>query len=287
MSGLQEIAETVLQVSVVGFMAGNLLAIGLETNLRAAVAPLADRRFVAMTLLTDWLLCPVFAWLLTWLLPIHSAYAAGLLLIGLAPAAPFLPMMVRRAGGDLAYTAAFMLIAAAGTVLVMPLAVPYFLPGLSVAPWTVAKPLIVLLFLPMAAGMALQAAAPKIAMRVLRIARLVADISTLLLLAAIGVRYFNGFIAAVGSFAIAAQLLYAIGLVVGAYALSAGMPASQRSVLSLGACTRNLGAALAPLLVTPPDPRTMVMVALAVPITLGVTFVAAGWLVGPTVGGRT
>ena len=206
------------------------------------------------------------------------------MLIALAPAAPFLPMMVRRAGGDLAYTAAFMLIAAVGTVLVMPLAVPFFLPGLSVHPWTVAKPLIVLLFLPMAAGMALQARAPKIAAPLLRVVRVVADISTVLLLAAIGVRYFNGFIAAVGSFAIAAQLLYAIGLVASAYALSAGMPRAQRSVLSLGACTRNLGAALAPLLVGPTNSRTMVMVALAVPITLGVTFLAAGRLAPPAVG---
>jgi BASS family bile acid:Na+ symporter len=63
---------------------------------------------VAISLLVDWLLDPAFPWLLTRLLPIHPAYADGLLLIGLAPAAPFLPMMVRRAGGDLGYTAAFM-----------------------------------------------------------------------------------------------------------------------------------------------------------------------------------
>jgi hypothetical protein len=44
MSGLQKIAEAVLPVSVVGFMAGNLLAIGLETNLRAALAPLTDKQ---------------------------------------------------------------------------------------------------------------------------------------------------------------------------------------------------------------------------------------------------
>jgi hypothetical protein len=49
------------------------------------------------------------------------------------------------------------------------------------------------------------------------------------------------------------------------------MPAGRRTVLSLGACTRNLGAALAPFLVTPPDPRAMVTVVLAVTVTLLVT----------------
>lgn len=278
MTGSQQIAEAALRVSVVAFMAGNLLAIGLETNVRAALQPLRDKQFLVTTLLLDWLFCPALAWLLTLLLPIAAPYAVGLVLISLTPAAPFLPMMVRRAGGDLAYTAAFMLIGAVGTVLVMPFAVPLFLPGLSVDPWTVAKPLMFLLLLPMAAGMAIKASLPHVAAQVLKIVRAVAAAATILLLAAIGGRYFDGFLAAIGSYAIAAQMLYAIGLVVGAHALATGMPAARRSVVSLGACTRNLAAALAPLLVSPPDPRTMVMIALAVPVTLGVTYIAAGWL---------
>ena len=281
-----QIVDAVLKVSVVAFMAGNLLAIGLETDLKAALAPLRDLRFVVTATLLDALFCPALAWLITRLLPIAPPYANGLLLIGLAPAAPFLPMMVRRAGGNLSYAAAFMLIAAVTTVVLMPLAVPLIVPGLSVDPWTVAKPLVVLLFLPMAAGMAAKTLAPSLAARLLRIVRPVGNVATILLLAAIVVRYFQGFVGAIGSYAIAAQLIYAVGLVLGAYVMGAGMPAGQRSVLCLGACTRNLGAALAPLLVTPPDPRAMVMVALAVPITLGVTYLAAGWLSGRAGGGH-
>jgi hypothetical protein len=147
-----------------------------------------------------------------------------------------------------------------------------------VDPWTVAKPLLLLLFLPMAAGMAVKTVAPFVAVWLLKVVRPIASAATALLLVAVGLRYFEGFVGAVGSYAIAAQLIYAVGLVLGSHALGAGMPASRRSVLSLGACSRNLGAALALLLVTPADPRAMVMVALAVPITLGVTYLAAGWL---------
>jgi len=259
-------------------MIGNLLAIGLETDLKAALAPLRDLRFVVTALLLDSLFCPAFAWLISRLLPLAPPYATGLLLIGLAPAAPFLPIMVRRAGGDLAYAAAFMLIAVVDTVLLMPFAVPLIVPGLSVDPWTVAKPLLLLLFLPMAAGMAVKTVAPFVAVWLLKIVRPIASAATGLLLAAVGLRYFEDFVGTLGSYAIAAQLIYAVGLVLGSHALGAGMPACRRSVLSLGACSRNLGAALALLLVTPADPRAMVMVALAVPITLGVTYLAAGWL---------
>ena len=120
--------------------------------------------------LLDCLFCPAFAWLISRLLPLAPPYATGLLLIGLAPAAPFLPMMVRRAGGDLAYAAAFMLIAALVTVLLMPVAVPLIVPGL-VDPWTVAKPLLLLLFLPMAAGIAIKTVAPVVTVRLLKIVR--------------------------------------------------------------------------------------------------------------------
>lgn len=272
------LAEIVIRLSVVLFMAGNLLAIGLETDARAALVPLKDRRFLISVVVVDWLFGPALAIAIVRLLPMAESYAVGLLLISLAPAAPFLPMMVRRAGGDLAYAAGFMLVAAVGTVLLMPLGVPLIVPGLTVDAWTVARPLVLLLFLPLAIGIGLRAVAAPAAAWLLRIVRPVAAAATLALLAAIAFRHFQGFVDAVGSYAIAGQLLYAIGLTVGGYLLAPGMRSHQRSVVSLGAGTRNLGAALAPLLVADPDPRTMTMVALGVPITMIVTWFAAGWL---------
>lgn len=278
MEEVYPVAEIAIRLSVVLFMVGNLLAIGLETEAVAALAPLRDLHFVASVMVVDWLFGPALAIAIVWALPMAEPYAVGLLLISLAPAAPFLPMMVRKAGGDLAYTAAFMVVAAVGTVVLMPIGVPLIVPGLSVDAWAVARPLILLLLLPMAAGMALRGAHRATADKVLRIVRPVAGVATIVLLLAIGVRYFRGFLDAIGSFAIAGQLLYAVGLTLGGYLLAAGLAPARRSVVSLGACTRNLGAALAPLLVVDPDPRTMVMVALGVPLTLGVTWLAAGWL---------
>ena len=100
MSAILPIAEAVLKASVIAFMIGNLLAIGLETDVKAALAPLKDLRFVVTTTVLGCLISPAFAWLILRLLPVAPPYATGLLLIGLAPAAPFLPMMVRRASGD-------------------------------------------------------------------------------------------------------------------------------------------------------------------------------------------
>jgi BASS family bile acid:Na+ symporter len=281
MEVLLHAAEIAIRPSVILFMVGNLLAIGLETDVRAALAPVRDVRFLVIVVVVDWVFAPALAVAIVRALPMAEPYAVGLLLMSLAPAAPFLPMMVRRAGGDLSYTAAFMLIAALGTVLMMPLGVPLIVPGLSIEAWAVARPLLVLLVLPLGIGMGLRAVHRPIAEKVLRIARPLATVATGVLLLAVAIRYGQGFIGAVGSFAIAGQLLYAGGLIVGGYLLAIGLPPARRSVVSLGGCTRNLGAALAPLLVTDPDPRTTVMVALGVPLTLGATWLASRWMGRP------
>jgi BASS family bile acid:Na+ symporter len=228
-------AEIAIRLSVVLFMVGNLLALGLETDAAAALAPLRDARFVAAVMVVDWLFGPALAIAIVRTMPMAEPYATGLLLISLAPAAPFLPAMV-------------------------------------------AQPLLLMLVLPMAAGMALRARSRKAADRLLAVVRPLANAATVLLLVAIVIRYFQGFIGAVGSFAIAGQILYSAGLAIGGWLLAMGLAPAKRSVISLGACTRNLGAALAPLLVTDANPRTMVMIALGVPVTLVVTYGAAGWL---------
>ncbi len=275
---LHDLARAALPALLVIFMAGNLAAIGLELDVRAALAPLRNLRFVVVVMVWDWLLCPGLALLLARAVPMAEPYAIGLVLIGLAPAAPFLPMMVRRAGGDMAYTAGFMLIAAAGTVIFMPLALPLVVPALSIDVWTVAKPLIVLLLLPLVFGLALKTWMPTVAPLAGRAVKALANVGTLGLLAAVVILYFDGFVRAIGSYAIGTQLIYAIAVTIGGYYLSFGLPAEQRSVVALGVCTRNLGAALAPLLVVESDPRTTVMVAMGVPITLVVTYLAACWI---------
>jgi BASS family bile acid:Na+ symporter len=69
-----------------------------------------------------------------------------------------------------------------------------------------------------------------------------------------------------------------------------GMPQPQKSVVALGICTRNCGAALAPLLVAPDvDQSAIVMVTLGIPMMFGFASIAArvfaaraGEVSGPT-----
>lgn len=254
-----------LKMSLVLFMVGNLLDMGLRLKLQEAIRALRNVRFVTLCLVWGFILLPGLAYLLTVIVPLEPPYAIGLLLLGLAPCAPFLAQMVNRARGDMGYTAAFMLLTSVATVAYMPLAVPVLVKGFSAGAWTIAKPLLFFLLVPLAIGMAIQSRSASVASRLQPIVKKVTAIDTLLMLALCMVIYGKAFLGLVGSYAIGVQALFFSVAAVGPYLLSFGLPQGQKIVLSLGMGTRNISAALAPLFAVPDvDQRAIVMVSFGV-----------------------
>ncbi len=113
--------DDIFNIAVVIFTVGNLAAMGLELNVSEAIQALRNWRFVVLTIIWSWLVGPGLAFLLVQILPISEAYGMGLLLASPAPCAPFYPLVVRKAHGNVAFAAAFLLLTAFGTVLIMPI----------------------------------------------------------------------------------------------------------------------------------------------------------------------
>lgn len=271
--------DTLMQVSLVVFMAGSLLGMGLTLKVEDALTGLADLRFGALVLVLGFGLGPAVAFCLAWLLRLDPAYAAGLMLLGLTPCAPFLSMLANRAGGDKTHIAANLLISAFGTILLLPLAVQWAVPGLTVDAWSIAQPLLLIVLLPMVVGMLTLRASPATATRSLPPVKAVTSVATIIMLALCAIIYGKGFAEAVGTRAIGAQALFFVIVTAIAYVCGKGLPPDRRSVLTLGICTRNVGAALAPLVATSgADQRTVVMVVLGVPLQLVFALSAANWL---------
>lgn len=271
--------QLLLKVSLVLFMLGNLLDMGLRLKLQEAIAGLKDRRFVALTLLWGFVLLPAFAVLLTELIPLGAPYAVGFILLAMAPCAPFLPPMVDRARGDVGHTAAFMLLCSVFTVIYMPLAVPVLVKGFTANAWTIAKPLLLFLLAPLALGLFVQFRSTAFASRLHPIVKNVTGGDTLLMLLLCVVVYGKEFLELVGSHAIGVQFLFFSVATVAPYVLGFGLGHGQKSVLSLGLATRNLGAAFAPLFAARDvDQRAVVMVAFGVLMQAGFSFAAATWL---------
>ena len=169
-----------------------------------------------------------------------------------------------------------MVLTAVGTVVYMPLAVPVLVKGFSADAWTIAKPLVFFIATPLVIGIAVRLAAEAFAERAHPIVKKLTAIDTLIMLVLVVIIYGKDFVSAVGSFAIGAQILFCAVVTIASYAFGFGMPPAQKSVLALGVCTRNIGAAMAPLIsVTGTDQRAIAMCALAVPITVICAAIAA------------
>jgi len=273
-----DLLEAALSLCVVVFVVSSLAEAGLGVAPRAVLAPLRHGRFVVLTLIVGWLVCPAVAYLLVQALPLAAPYATGLTLLALAPGAPFAPSLARLVRADSAYMAAFMLLTAAVTVVLMPVGVPLLIPGSAAAPGVIARPLLLLVLLPLLAGVTIRGLRPGIADRTRPLLAGVTRALTLGLLVLLVVVHGHSVLEAVGSFAILAMLIFVAGVTLVAYLLGADLADEQRSVLTIGMCTRNLGAALAPAAAIDPDRRVIVMIVIAVPIMLVVAAVTVRML---------
>ncbi len=183
-------------------MAGNLLDMGLRLNIKDALRGLENSRFVLLSLFWGFVFGPAVAYLIARIMPLDAPYALGLVLMGMTPCAPFLPMIAGKAKADLGYTAAFMLLTAVGTIAFMPLAIPFLAKGMSISAWAIAKPLIAIILLPLVVGMAILRVSPPAAGKLQPLVKKITLLFTVSTMVASLVNFGEDMLGVVGSFAV-------------------------------------------------------------------------------------
>jgi BASS family bile acid:Na+ symporter len=183
-----------------------------------------------------------------------------------------LPKLVETARGDLGSAAALMALLTAGTIIFMPFALPLMISGLTSDPWSIARPLLMLILAPLAAGMVVKRYAASIAQRAAPVLGRIGSAALLLLFVLMIGLNLTALGDVVGSGSIFAALLFFAGL----FALAWFLGGSQRRVLSLATTARNFGAALAPAENCFDDPKVTVMIIVGAIVCLVVSFAAAG-----------
>lgn len=258
------------------FVVGNVLGIGLGLKFHEAIVGLKNLPFVFQSLLWGFVLCPALALLLTIIIPLDPAYGTGLIILGLAPCGPLLPMMAGKARGDMRYTASFILLASIVTVAYMPFVIPLLIKGLKINAWTIAKPLIFFVLMPLTIAMLINRYFEFFAKRLQLYVKKTTGIATIIMLAAFAFVYGKHLVNTVGEYAIGTLTVFFVIAIITSYVFSFGLNRNLKSVLSLGVSTRNLGAAFATLFsMSQVDQRATVMVALAVPLQVLFSFLAA------------
>jgi BASS family bile acid:Na+ symporter len=161
----------------------------------------------------------------------------------------------------------------------MPFTVPLLAKGLTASAWAIAKPLLVVVLLPMAVGVAIRSRLDAVATRMLPSVKKGSGLAGLVWSALCLIIYGRGLLGVAGSFAVASQLVFFGVVYVGTYWLGLGLRHEQKIVLSVGVTTRNLGACMTPLLSVPDmDQRASLMIVLALPIMVIVTLLGTRWL---------
>jgi BASS family bile acid:Na+ symporter len=168
-----------------------------------------------------------------------------------------------------------MILTTVATVAILPVAAPFLIGGVSTSRFLIARPLLLLVLLPLMIGLTVRWLNRDAADLALRPVTMLANAAGLVLLIAIVPLHGSGMVNAVGSFAIAAQLVFVAVVTVAAHLASTTLAETAQPVLTIGMCSRNLAAALAPMAQIEPDPRAIVMIAIAVPITLAASILAA------------
>lgn len=150
---------------VFAFVVVNMLALGMELTVREIVTPLRNLQATAKALVASFVLVPLTAYALVHGLRLEHGFALGLILMACSAGDPFVTKLSQSARGDMAYSLSVMALLSVVTVVYMPIFVPLLLPGVKVDAVEIAKPLIVLIIVPLLIGLIVRAKMPVAAKR--------------------------------------------------------------------------------------------------------------------------
>jgi predicted Na+-dependent transporter len=270
-SALTHILQLLAKYSIIGFVVGHLLALGMRLTVQELIAPLRRRRLVLLALVANFVLGPIFAYLSAQLIslaiPLEHGYVIGLMIIGSAAGSPMLPKWVKLAKGDLGFGVALMVLLMGTSIFYLPLVLPRLITGVNVEAWRVAQPLILMILVPFIVGLLLKGRYPGVAATLEPPLDRFSSVCLLVVIVAVVALYREALISAVGEGAIGACMLFLALSMAAAYLLG-GPDGGTRRVLALGSGQRNIEAVLLIASTSVADPKVMVMAVIAALVIL-------------------
>ena len=251
--------QTAISIAMLSFVLSSMIGMGLGLRVAEIAAPLRQPRLVALSLVANFVVMPFVALALARLIGLDESMRIGLLLLGAAAGAPFLPKLAHIAKGNLAFAVGLMVLLMVVTVGYLPIVLPRLLPGVSVDPMQIARSLVLLMLLPLGAALAVNARRPALASRVKPFFDRISNLGLIALITLLTVANLRSVLDVFGTGGIFAGLAFlAAGYGVGW--LLGGPGKDTRTVLALGTAQRNIAAALVVANQSFDDPNVVVMV---------------------------
>jgi len=262
-----ELLSKAVTVAMLSFVVSSMLAMGTALTVSQIFDPLRNVRLVVLALVANFVLMPLGAFALAKVLWLDEPLGVGLLLLGCAAGAPFLPKLAQLAKGNLPFGVGAMVLLMVITVAYLPIVLPLLLPGVTVNPVKIAQSLVLLMLLPLAIGLFVKARYDATAARVKPTLDWLSNVSLILLIALITVVNFDKVLQVFGTRGILAGLLFiALGFCIGW--MLGGPGNDTRPVLALATAQRNIAAALVVGSQSFSDPKVVVMVIVVAIVSL-------------------
>ena len=277
---LMELLSKASTVAMLSFVVSSMLAMGAGLTVSQISEPLRNARLVTLALLANFVVMPLGALVLAKVLWLDEPFGVGLLLLGCAAGAPFLPKLAELAKGNLGFAVGAMVLLMVVTVVYLPIVLPLLLPEVSVDSWEIARSLILLMLLPLATGLALKARYGDLAARLKPILDWVSNLSLIFLVVLITAANIDKVLQVFGTRGILAGLLF-IALGFGVGWLLGGPDADTKRVMALGTAQRNIAAALVVASQSFSDPKVVVMVIVVAIVGLIILMPISRALAGP------
>lgn len=269
------ILEAFANLAILTFVITSMLAMGLSLTTKQIIEPLRNVRLVVKALLANFVLVPLLAYLILLVIPLAEPLAIGLILLATAAGAPFLPKLVQVAKGNVAFGVGLMVLLMVVTIIYLPLVMPLLLPGVTVNPMDIAGSLIVLMLIPLAIGLFINARYDDTAASLQPVMSQTSTISLILLSVLMLVLNFKNIISVIGTGAIIAIIIFVVVSFVLGYFLG-GPGRDTKPVLGLGTGQRNLAAAMVVGSQNFDDPNVVIMIIVASVLMLFILMPIAG-----------
>jgi BASS family bile acid:Na+ symporter len=240
---LNDFFSAIAGISGLLFVVTSMLAMSLSLSIQQMTQPLKNARLVILALLANFVLVPLLAYIITKVIPLEESLQIGVILLGTAAGAPFIPKLVQGAKGNVAYAVGLMFLIMVVTIFYLPFILPLLLPGVEVNPWDIAKSLIMTMLVPLVIGMLIKSHSPDVADHWGPVMNKISSLSVLILLVVgLGMNISN-ILSFIGTRGIGAMVLLILGaLLIGL--LFGGRDPGVRSAMGLSTANRNGAAAL-------------------------------------------
>ena len=240
---IMHILEQTSSIVMLVFVLSSMITLGFGLTVRQIVEPLRSIRLVVLSLVANFVVMPVVAVLLAQGLWLAEPLRVGLVLLGAAAGAPFLPKLAQIARGNVAYSVGLMVMLIVVSIGYLPLLLPLLLRGVTVDTLQIAKSLVLLMLLPLAGALAVNALLPKVAARLRPPLEIVSNVSVVLVFVLLLVVNIQGELSLFGTRGILAGILF-VAAGYGSGWLLGGPRMDTRIVLGQGTSQRNIAAAM-------------------------------------------